>query len=67
VRTIREEYPVAIASGGYNPMGSGMTERLPHLRTRGQRPFTLAKLRTAFETLDKETSALRRFEYRPNA
>jgi len=39
--------------------------RLLHLNPRGQRLFTLAKLRTAFETFEDEASALRSFAWRP--
>jgi anti-anti-sigma factor len=46
---------------------SGGDLRLLHLNARGQRLFTLAKLRTAFETFDDEASALKSFEYRPGA
>jgi len=46
---------------------SGGDLRLLHLNARGQRLFTLAKLRTAFETFDDEASALRSFEFRPSA
>ena len=46
---------------------SGGDLRLLHLNVRGQRLFTLAKLRTAFETFDDEASALRSFEFRPGA
>jgi anti-anti-sigma factor len=46
---------------------SGGDLRLLHLNARGQRLFTLAKLRTAFETFDDEASALRSFEFRPGA
>jgi anti-sigma B factor antagonist len=46
---------------------SGGDLRLLHLNARGQRLFTLAKLRTAFETFEDEASALRSFEYRPQA
>lgn len=44
---------------------SGGDLRLLHLNARGQRLFTLAKLRTAFETFDDEDAALRSFEWRP--
>jgi len=46
---------------------SGGDLRLLHLNARGQRLFTLAKLRTAFETFDDEATALRSFEFRPGA
>src|SRR5215510_2811505 len=46
---------------------SGGDLRLLHLNARGQRLFTLAKLRTAFETFDDEAAALRSFEFRPTA
>jgi anti-sigma B factor antagonist len=46
---------------------SGGDLRLLHLNARGQRLFTLAKLRTAFETFDDEAAALRSFEFRPGA
>lgn len=41
--------------------------RLLHLNARGQRLFTLAKLRTVFETFEDEDAALRSFEWRPTA
>lgn len=41
--------------------------RLVHLNARGQRLFTLAKLRTVFETFDDEDAALRSFEWRPTS
>ena len=44
---------------------SGGDLRLLHLNARGQRLFTLAKLRTAFESFDDEAAALRSFEFRP--
>jgi hypothetical protein len=39
--------------------------RLLNLNARGQRLFTLAKLRTAFETFDDEAAAVRSFGFRP--
>ena len=44
---------------------SGGDLRLLHLNARGQRLFTLAKLRTAFETFDDEVAAIRSFQFRP--
>jgi anti-sigma B factor antagonist len=44
---------------------SGGDLRLLHLNARGQRLFTLAKLRTAFETFDDEAAAIRSFQFRP--
>jgi anti-sigma B factor antagonist len=44
---------------------SGGDLRLLHLNARGHRLFTLAKLRTAFETFEDEASALRSFAWRP--
>jgi anti-sigma B factor antagonist len=44
---------------------SGGDLRLLHLNARGHRLFTLAKLRTAFESFDDEAAALRSFEFRP--
>jgi anti-sigma B factor antagonist len=41
--------------------------RLLHLNARGQRLFTLAKLRTVFETFEDEDAALRSFEWRPTS
>ena len=41
--------------------------RLLNLNARGQRLFTLAKLRTAFETFEDEESALRSFAWRPTS
>lgn len=46
---------------------SGGDLRLLHLNARGHRLFTLAKLRTAFESFDDEAAALRSFEFRPTA
>ena len=45
---------------------SGGDLRLLHLNARGQRLFTLAKLKTAFETFEDEPTALRSFEFRPS-
>jgi anti-anti-sigma factor len=44
---------------------SGGDLRLLHLNARGQRLFTLAKLRTAFETFDDESAAVKSFQFRP--
>jgi anti-sigma B factor antagonist len=41
--------------------------RLLNLNARGQRLFSLAKLRMAFETFDDEAEAVRSFGFRPGA